>query len=136
MEREEIDNVWESVYYTPDMKTRVKDMAPKFIEFLMTLLLMEDEINIGQFKDENGSYGTMVTYDIYDSDKILQVRYKNDTSFDLHIAVENDEGVTESFYHTLTEKEIEIIPEGLQILMKKAFNSGDELVWRPGAIDQ
>jgi hypothetical protein len=137
MEREKMDDLWDSVYYTPDMELKIKDMAPGLVEFLMASLLHEEEIDIGTFNDENGSNGTNVCYDVYNTDKMLQVRYKNDTNFELFVALENDdEGCLEFFHHTLTDNEVAIIPEGLQILMKKAFDSGDGLVWRPKTIDK
>lgn len=137
MEREEMDDLWESVYYTPDMKRRIKDMAAGLVEFLMTSLLQEEEINIGTFEDGNGSYGTSVCYDVYNTDKMLHVRYKNNTTFELFVALENDdEGCLEFYHHTLTDKEVAIIPEGLQILMKKAFDKGKGMVWKPKTIEK
>lgn len=136
MGREEMDDLWDSVYYTPDIKKRIKDMAPGLIEFLMKSFLLEEEIDIGTFT-KGKEYGTTVCYDEFNSDKILAVRYKNDTTFELYVALEDhDSGDLKSFYHTLTEKEVAIIPEGLQILMKKAFDKGKGMVWKPKTVDQ
>lgn len=136
MDREEMDNIWDSFYYTPDIHQRIKDNAAGLVEFLMTSLLMEDEIEIGLFSNPDGTHGSMVTYDVYNDDKVLSIRYKNDTSFELHIELENDEGELRAFDHALSEREVDVIPEGLQILMKKAFDTNDAMVWKPNTIQK
>lgn len=136
MEREQMDDLWESVYYTADMKRRIKDMAPALVEFLMKSLLTGEEIDIGTFDGGDGSSGSCVCYDVYNRDKILELYYKNDTAFELHVALENHEFDIESFFHTLTDKEVAIIPEGLQILMKKAFDKGKGMVCKPKLIEK
>ncbi|MES2512886.1 MAG: hypothetical protein V4580_02025 [Bacteroidota bacterium] len=118
-EREQLDEVWETVYYTDELKKTIRDIAPALIEFLIVSLLEQGDIEVGLFHKGKDA-GSCIAYDIYNMDKVLEVRYNQDTSFEMYLALEDDEGEMQYFYHALTDKEIKIIPEGLQMLMRKA----------------
>lgn len=108
-EREQLNEVWDTVYYTDDFNKRIRDLAPALIQFLMVSLLEQGDIEIGLFNAVKDA-GSCVAYDIYNTDKVLELRYKQDTSFELYLALEDDEGDMQECHHTLTDKEIKIIP--------------------------
>ena len=132
-DREKLDEAWDNVHYTYDIERRIKDMISTLVEFLIVSLLEQEDIEIGLLHNNQGS---MVAYDIYNTDKILELRYRNDTTFELHVALEDEDGNLKSFYNTLSEKQISIIPEGLQMLMKSAYDKGEEMEWRPDTISK
>lgn len=132
--REKLNEAWDSVYYTNDIERRIKDLVPVLVEFLMESLLDQEEIEIGCFY-RGKNRGSCVGFDIYNTDKILELHYKQDTSFEIHVAIADEDGDMRSFYSTLTEKHIGIIPEGLRILMKKAYDKDETLVFKPDRIE-
>lgn len=136
MDREHLDNLWDSVYYTSGLKHMINKIAPRLVEFLMASLLLEEEIEIGLFGRGGKKSASTVCYDIYNTDKILELRFRKDNKFELRLALENDDGDLESFYHTLNEKEAMIIPEGLRNLMKQAFQENEGMVYQTGSIQK
>ncbi len=134
MDREQLEEIWETVYYTEDMQSKIRDLAPGLIQFLIVSLLEDGDIEIGLFESRDYK-GSVVAYDIYNTDKMLHLRYKQDTSFELYLSLENDDCEMEDFYHTLTDAEIKIIPEGLQNLMKQAWDKGETRTYRKGTIE-
>lgn len=133
-EREQLNEVWDTVYYTDDFNKRIRDLAPALIQFLMVSLLEQGDIEIGLFNAGKDA-GSCVAYDIYNTDKVLELRYKQDTSFELYLALEDDEGDMQKYHYTLTDKEIKIIPEGLQLLMRKAWDKNEILVYSKGTVE-
>ncbi len=133
-EREQLNEVWDTVYYTDDFNKRIRDLAPALIQFLIVSLLEQGDIEIGLFNAGKDA-GSCVAYDIYNLDKVLELRYKQDTSFELYLALEDDEGDMQYCHHTLTDKEIKIIPEGLQLLMRKAWDKNEVLVYSKGTVE-
>ncbi|MCD6019570.1 MAG: hypothetical protein K0S53_2691 [Bacteroidetes bacterium] len=135
MNREQLDEVWDSVYYTDDLSKRMRDIAPGLIEFLMSSLLEQEDFEIGLFHQGENA-GSCVAYDTYSTDKILELRYKQDTSFELYLALEDDDYEMQDFYYTLSDKDTRIIPEGIQNLMKQAWDKGETRTFRKGTIEK
>jgi hypothetical protein len=127
---ETLDEIWESVNNSDDFKNNFENQAPKLVELLILSLLENLPINIGLFFDGNDD-GASIAYDIYNTDKILELRLKRDLTFELFVALENDEeGCLDFYRYCLTDDEVNIIPLGLRNLMEEVMKSEKEMAYQ------
>ena len=132
--REELNEIWNSLHYTENIDSEIESIAPGLTELLVSSLIQNGDFEVGLFDDKDYS-GSCIAFDIYNSDKILSLRYKQDDTYELHLALENGNFEMVDFYHLLKENEINIIPEGLRDLMKQVCVTGEAMTYQKNNVE-
>ena len=126
-QREKLNEMWEAIDFNSFNKTNFKADAPKLLEFLITSVLLENNIHIGVTFDNEKAITSNITYDIYNNDKELTLKLYPKSIFKLEISFYDWDGEKQAHTHKLSKDEIKTIPEGLIISMQEALKKEDTI---------
>lgn len=114
---------WDSI--NPSSAKIVKEhfysCAPKLTEQLILYILENDHFEIGLSWNYSERW-SHISYDQWDTDKILSLRFSLKEEFDLFFSFYTDDGYQEISY-PLNQEEIEMVPQGLRVLMQQVVIS-------------
>lgn len=135
IKREKLNWLWDSIGYDSIdyLNDNFKSIAPQLLEFLIISLLNEDELDIGIFS-EKSQKGAIVSFDIYDSDKELNLKLLPKGIFELELMIYDSEGTLKTYKYTLDSLEIKMIPEGLINLMKEVLEERESKTIKIGGL--
>lgn len=121
-QRDKLNQIWnsidsDSVEY---LDSNFENIAPQLLQLLIFSLLNESRIEIGTFR-HGVKGGSNVSYDIYNSDKMLKLNLLPENVFELVLSLYDFDGNEKEYTYRLNSSEIKIIPEGLINLMKEVL---------------
>jgi len=99
----------------------VNNHADQLIEKLLTGILGEKNVEV-RFDYADEDQWSIVSMHLYEEDKEISIRLHLNGVYDLHFGYYDDEDEFFEIIHPLTEKEIDMIPEGLRKVMKKVVD--------------
>lgn len=119
-QREKLNHIWDSIDSDSIeyLDLNFDNIAPRLLEFLLISLLNEGRIEIGTFR-HGKKIGSTVSFDIYNSDKQLELHLLPRNVFELEVSLFDFDGNQKEYIYKLNSSEIKIIPEGLRNLMKE-----------------
>ncbi|PZR29158.1 MAG: hypothetical protein DI535_03855 [Citrobacter freundii] len=102
--------------------------SDQLIEQLLSAKLNEDEIVIG-ISWQNGITTAVLTWDEYNNEQILSLRYYKEGYFDLYYSYYDDgRGSYVSLVHDLNKDQISSLPEGLAAVMAQALVADQPII--------
>jgi hypothetical protein len=101
-----------------DIKDLVKNHSGKIIEKLVTDLLSENHVEV-RFDYFEQDQWAVVSINQYEQDKEFSLRLHSDNVYDLLVGYYDDEDEFFEIVQTLTEAEVDSLPDGLKKIMKK-----------------
>ncbi len=104
-----------------DIKDLVKTHSAQIIEKLVTNLLGESHVEV-RFDYLEQDQWAVVSYNEYEEDKEFSLRLHPNNVYNLLVGYYDDEDEFFEILHTLTEAEIESLPDGLKKIMTKVVN--------------
>ena len=121
---EQFEQLWQSITpeLIPQLDENFEEYAIKLTEFLILSLLESEYFEIGILNDNEAS---MVTYDIYNSDKQLTLYYRANETWKIELHLEDDDGNERDYNSILEADETQVIPIGLRHLMKETLEQGE-----------
>lgn len=134
-QREKLNHIWD--YINSDsiayLDTNFDNIAPQLLQFLIFSLLNEGRIEIGTFR-HGIKEGSNVSYDIYNSDKTLNLNLLPENVFELELFLYDWDDKKTIYTYKLNETEIRNIPEGLRNLMKEVLNDMEPRTFEENSI--
>jgi hypothetical protein len=109
-----------------EIQELVKNHSAQLIEKIITEVLSKSHVEI-KFDFFEQDQWAAVTINQYEEDKEFSVRYHLNETFDLVVGYYDDEDEFFEINHTLTQDEIDSLPEGLKKVMKKVVNDEEGL---------
>lgn len=133
--REQLNEIWDSLNESSIeyLDSEFNKIAPKLTEFLILSVLNDDEIDIGTFGDEK-TEGACITYDVYNTDKMLSLKYGKNSNWGIELILYDWEGEEKKYFYPINGEEIKVIPEGLSIIMTEVAKKGRGKVIRVSAL--
>lgn len=133
--QETFDQVWnaigkDSIEY---LDRHFEDISSGLVHFLIFSLLEKDEIEIGTFTDEKQK-GAIVTYDIYNTDKQLNLKANTDLTFEIELFLSDNDDNEKTYRHKLSQDQVKIIPEVLKKTMIESALTEKDTSIRPGTL--
>jgi hypothetical protein len=121
---EQFEQLWQSITpeLIPQLDESFDEYAIKLTEFLILSLFESEYFEIGILNDNESS---MISYDIYNSDKYLTLHYMANETWKIELHLEDYDGNERDYISILKTDETQIIPLGLQYLMKETFEQGE-----------
>jgi hypothetical protein len=120
----ESELIWDSLNESsiPYLDKHFLEIAPRLAEYLIKALIDNQNFDVGIFSD-NKTKGSIVSYDVFNSDKQLVLKMTNKRYFEIEIFIYDDDGKIHTYNHRLTKDELKIVPEGLKNIMKEVMLS-------------
>ena len=112
-----------------------KKIDSLLLEVLITSVLSEEEIDIGTFEHNNSQYGSIISYDIYNVDRQLNLKLDQSLNFELELIFYDSDDEEKSFICKLDEEMLKMIPEGLKNIMNDVMHSNKERTINPKSLD-
>lgn len=121
---EQFEQLWQSITpeLIPQLDENFEEYAIKLTEFLILSLFESEYFEIGISSDNEAS---MISYDIYNSDKQLTLYYMANETWQIELHLEDDDNERD-FNSILNADEIQVIPIGLRYLMKETLEQGKD----------
>ena len=121
---EQFEQLWQSITpeLIPQLDENFEEYAIKLTEFLILSVLESEYFEIGILNDNESS---MISYDIYNSDKQLTLYYMANETWQIELHLEDDDNERD-FNSILNADEIQVIPIGLRYLMKETLEQGKD----------
>jgi hypothetical protein len=132
---EKFDLVWKSIGKDSIeyLDKHFEDITSGLVHFLISSLLENDEIEIGIFTEENQK-GAIVSYDIYNTDKQLNLKAITDLTFEIELFLSDNDDNEKIYKHILSQDQVKIIPEVLKNLMIESAVTEKDTSIRPGTL--
>lgn len=118
--REFLNNIWDRIDEStiPYLDNEFDAIAPKLVEFLLMSILNEDEIDIGTYA-QGDTEGSCITYDVFNTDKRLELQLSSSLVFELALSICDFEGDEKNYSYLLNDIDVKIIPPGLINMMSE-----------------
>jgi Ribonuclease G/E len=104
----------------------VKKHPGSLVEKIVTEVVNKDIVEI-YFEDEGDKQWAVIKVHIYEEDKEMALRLLSDNRWVLQFGYYDDEDEFIELLQPLTQLEIDLIPKGLQKVMRKVLSSEDGL---------
>jgi hypothetical protein len=136
-QREKLNIIWDSIDSdsVEYLDSNFENIATRLLEFLLISLLNEGRIEIGTFR-HGKKQGSTVSYDIYNSDKQLELHLLPRNVFELEVLLFDIDGNEKAYIYKLNSSEIRIIPEGLRNLMKEVLNDMEPRTFEENCVSE
>ena len=120
--RERLEKIWNTLEPSiiDNSEMDFNKIAPKLLGFLITSLIHQKEIDIGN-SYENSKVSSIVSYNIYNSDKQLNLKLHTSNIFELEFLYNEFEEDERKYNYELNHIDERIIPEGLINIMKEVY---------------
>ncbi|MBW8330382.1 MAG: hypothetical protein K0M40_00060 [Prolixibacteraceae bacterium] len=121
---EQFEQLWQSITpeLIPQLDENFEEYAIKLTEFLILSLFESEYFEIGILNDNEAS---MISYDIYNSDKQLTLYYMANETWKIELHLEDYDGNERDYSSKLEADETQVIPVGLKNLMKETLEQGE-----------
>lgn len=134
-QRENLNHIWasinsDSIEY---LDTNFDNIVPQLLQLLIFSFLNEGRIEIGTFRHDKKE-GSTVSYDIYNSDKQLELHLLPKNVFELELLLFDLDGNEKTYTYKLDNTQIKNIPEGLRNLMKEVLNDMEPRTFEENSI--
>src|SRR5688572_16376565 len=104
----------------------VKKNAGSLVEKIVTEVLSKDTVDV-HFEDADDEQWAVIKVHIYEEDKEMAIRLLSDNRWILQFGYYDDEDEFIELLQPLTQPEIDLIPRGLQKVMRKVVSSEEGL---------
>ena len=104
----------------------VKKHPGSLVEKIVTEVVNKDTVEI-HFEDEDDESWAVIKVHVYEEDKEMALRLLSDGSWVLKFGYYDDEDEFIELLQPLTQLEIDLIPKGLQKVMRKVVSSEEGL---------
>jgi hypothetical protein len=104
----------------------VKNHPGSLVEKIVTEVVSKDTVEV-YFEDEDDDQWAVIKVHIYEEDKEMAIRLLSDNRWILQFGYYDDEDEFIELLQPLTQTEIDLIPKGLQKVMRKVVSSEEGL---------
>jgi hypothetical protein len=104
----------------------VKNHPGSLVEKIVTEVVSKDTVDV-YFEDEDDDQWAVIKVHIYEEDKEMAIRLLSDNRWVLQFGYYDDEDEFIELLQPLTQTEIDLIPRGLQKVMRKVVSSEEGL---------
>jgi len=104
----------------------VKNHPGSLVEKIVTEVVSKDTVEI-YFEDEDDEPWAVIKVHVYEEDKEMALRLLSDSRWILQFGYYDDEDEFIELRQPLTQLEIDLIPRGLQKVMRKVVSSEEGL---------
>jgi len=104
----------------------VKKHPGSLVEKIVTEVVSKDSVEV-HFEDEDEEQWAVIKVHIYEEDKEMAIRLLSDDRWVLQFGYYDDEDEFIELLQPLTQPEIDMIPKGLQKVMRKVLASEEGL---------
>ena len=122
IQREKLNIIWDSLdsHSIVYLDSNFDKIAPQLLQLLLFSLLNEGRIEIGTFR-HGKKKGSTVSFDIYNSDKQLELHLLPKNVFELELSLFDFDDNQKEYTYKLNSVELKIIPSGLINLMNEVL---------------
>lgn len=117
------EEFWDNInsYTSPTIRKNFSQHAVKLLQALLLETFKHESVDIGIYLDHKNPLA-LLTYDQWNSDKLLSLRLDRKGKFDLYLECYEEDDY-QSVVYELNQEEIVMIPEGLKQLMAKVVKT-------------
>ena len=110
----------------PFFNKNFKEISSSLLQFLILSLFDGESFEIGTFREDQAK-GSIVSYDIYDNSKELNLNYHTNDVFKLQLKMHDWDDNLKTYSHILNDDNLKMIPKGLMNLMKECCRNNKSM---------